>query len=217
MLSRVYIGSGLCIRSHCGAEPPGDIEPPGLVRTVGGRDRAAASYAAAGRVKAPARAARRRFRRVHGGRTAPSLPAKTGTASGDRCLAGAVPPVLVRSRGCSRTPPRPHGSINTNEKEDTEKKMMTDRLQYAPGPASGAQVRKDGEKWTLILVRELRHSPEKVWQALTDPAQLREWAPFDAAGSLGTVGTRVKLTTVGAPTPHVTETTVTRADEIGRA
>ena len=89
---------------------------------------------------------------------------------------------------------------------------MTVREQYAPGPASGAQVRKDGEKWTLIVVRELRHSPEKVWKALTDPAQLREWAPFDAAGSLGTVGTKVKLTTVGAPTPHVTETTVTRAD-----
>jgi hypothetical protein len=28
-------------------------------------------------------------------------------------------------------------------------------------------VQKDGEKWTLILVRELRHSPEKVWRALT--------------------------------------------------
>ena len=89
---------------------------------------------------------------------------------------------------------------------------MTDREQYTPGPASGAQVRKDGEKWTLILVRELRHSPEKVWQALTDQAHLREWAPFEADGSLGTVGTTVKLTTVGAPTPHVSETTVTRAD-----
>jgi uncharacterized protein YndB with AHSA1/START domain len=89
---------------------------------------------------------------------------------------------------------------------------MTVREQYAPGPASGAQVRKDGEKWTLILVRELRHSPEKVWQALTDPAHLREWAPFEADGSLDTVGTTVKLTTVGAPTPQVSETTVTRAD-----
>jgi uncharacterized protein YndB with AHSA1/START domain len=89
---------------------------------------------------------------------------------------------------------------------------MTDREHYAPGPASGAQVQKDGEKWTLILVRELRHSPEKVWQALTDPAHLREWAPFDADRSLGTTGTTVKLTTVGAPTPHVTETKVTRAD-----
>jgi activator of Hsp90 ATPase-like protein len=86
---------------------------------------------------------------------------------------------------------------------------MTDREQYTPGPASGAQVRKDGEKRTLILVRELRHSLEKVWQALTDPAHLREWAPFEADGSLGTVGT-VKLTWAGAPAPQ--ETTVTRAD-----
>jgi len=84
--------------------------------------------------------------------------------------------------------------------------------QYTPGPASGAQVQKDGEKWTLVLVRELRHSPEKVWQALTDPAQLREWAPFDADASLGKVGSTVKLTTVGAPALHVTETRVTRAD-----
>jgi uncharacterized protein YndB with AHSA1/START domain len=66
--------------------------------------------------------------------------------------------------------------------------------------------------WTLILVRELRHSPEKVWQALTDPAHLREWAPFEADGSLGRVGARVKLTTVGAPTPMVSETRVTHAD-----
>jgi uncharacterized protein YndB with AHSA1/START domain len=89
---------------------------------------------------------------------------------------------------------------------------MTDRDLYTPGPASGAEVRKDGEKWTLILVRELRHSPETVWQALTDPAHLREWAPFEADGSLGTVGTKVRLTTVGAPTPQVSETTVTRAE-----
>ena len=87
---------------------------------------------------------------------------------------------------------------------------MTDRDQYTPGPASGARVQKDGEKWTLVLVRELRHSPEKVWQALTDPAHLREWAPFEVDGSLGTVGTTVKLTWVGTPTPL--ETTVTRAD-----
>lgn len=89
---------------------------------------------------------------------------------------------------------------------------MNDREPYAPGPAGGAQVRKDGDKWTLVLVRELRHPPDKVWQALTDPAHLREWAPFDADRSLGTVGNIVKLTTVGAPSPHVTETTVTRAD-----
>lgn len=90
--------------------------------------------------------------------------------------------------------------------------MGMNREQYAPGPASGARVEKEGEKWTLVLVRELRHSPEKVWQAITDPAHLREWAPFDADGSLGRAGNRVKLTTVGAPGPHITETTVTRAE-----
>jgi uncharacterized protein YndB with AHSA1/START domain len=96
---------------------------------------------------------------------------------------------------------------------------LTDRQHYTPGPAFGAQIRKDQgpnkggeENWTLILVRELRHPPEKVWQALTDPAQLREWAPFDADGSLAAAGNTVKLTTVGAPALHVTETTITRAD-----
>src|SRR5262245_12591363 len=83
---------------------------------------------------------------------------------------------------------------------------------YTPGPATAARVQKDGEKWTLVLVEDLRHSPEKVWQALTDPAHLREWAPFDADGSLGTAGTTVKLTTVGAPALQVTETSVTRAE-----
>ena len=87
---------------------------------------------------------------------------------------------------------------------------MTTRGQYAPGPAFGAQARKEGEKWTLILVRDLRHSPERVWQALTDPAHLREWAPFDVDGDVSTVGKTVKLTWVGNPAPI--ETQVTRAD-----
>jgi uncharacterized protein YndB with AHSA1/START domain len=86
---------------------------------------------------------------------------------------------------------------------------MTGSEQDAPGPARGAQVRKDGDKWTLILVRDLRHAPEKVWPALTDPAHLREWAPFQADANLATVGT-VRLTWAG--TGKVLETRVTRAD-----
>jgi len=94
---------------------------------------------------------------------------------------------------------------------------MLDREQYVPGPANIARIQKDRgpngeEKWTLVLVRELRHSPEKVWEAITDPAHLREWAPFVADGSLGTVGATVKLTTVAAPRPTVSEATVTHAD-----
>jgi hypothetical protein len=87
---------------------------------------------------------------------------------------------------------------------------MSHLEQYAPGPARGAQALKEGEKWTLILVRELRHPPQRVWQALTDPAHLREWAPFDADGSLATVGATVKITWVG--TGHTHEATVTRAE-----
>src|SRR5271156_6531449 len=86
---------------------------------------------------------------------------------------------------------------------------MLDREQYIPGPANLARVQKDGEKWTLILVRELRHSPEKVWEALTDPAHLREWAPFVVDESLGAVG-KVNLTWVGRP--QAIETKVTRAE-----
>ena len=88
---------------------------------------------------------------------------------------------------------------------------MADREQYRPGPAHGARVQKDGETWTLVLVRELRHPPAMVWEALTDPAQLSEWAPFDADHNLASAGP-VKLTTVGTPTPQVSESTVKRAE-----
>jgi uncharacterized protein YndB with AHSA1/START domain len=88
---------------------------------------------------------------------------------------------------------------------------MSNREQYAPGPASGATIQKDGEEWTLVLVRDLPHAPAKVWKALTEPEQLREWAPFDSDRNLGVVGT-AKLSAVGAPTPFVSETQVKRAD-----
>ncbi len=89
--------------------------------------------------------------------------------------------------------------------------MSSSRDKYRPGPAAGAEVRKEGEKWTLVLVRDLRHPPAKVWQALTDPTELREWAPFDADRSLASVGP-VTLSMVGAPKTHISETRVTRAD-----
>jgi uncharacterized protein YndB with AHSA1/START domain len=86
---------------------------------------------------------------------------------------------------------------------------MKARESYMPGPATGAKVRKEGDEWTLILVRDLGHAPAKVWQALTDPVHLREWAPFDADQSLATTGP-VKLATVG--TPQVADSTVKRAE-----
>src|SRR6185312_12616131 len=118
MLSGVYQKGGICLRHHRGTEPPCNIERPGLLTTVGWSDRAPTWHAADDRVQAPASAARGRLRGIHGGRTAPSLPAETCTTTGGGCLAGSVPPLLVGSPGCSRTPPRPHGAGNTQEKED---------------------------------------------------------------------------------------------------
>ena len=88
---------------------------------------------------------------------------------------------------------------------------MNDRDKYVPNAGSGAEVRKEGEKWTLVLIRDLPHPPTKVWKALTDPEHLREWAPFDSDRNLGTVGP-AKLSTVGTATSHVTESYVKRAD-----
>ena len=88
---------------------------------------------------------------------------------------------------------------------------MSSKPQYHPGHAAGAEIDKSGDTWALVMVRDLRHRPEDVWAALTDPSQLREWAPFDADRNLGAVGAAT-LNTVGTPTPQVDETTVTRAD-----
>lgn len=88
---------------------------------------------------------------------------------------------------------------------------MSDSVSYEPGPAAGAEIRKAPDIWTLVLTRDLRHPPARVWTAITEPGHLREWAPFDADRSLGAVGT-AKLTTVGAPTPMVAETQVKRAE-----
>jgi uncharacterized protein YndB with AHSA1/START domain len=92
---------------------------------------------------------------------------------------------------------------------------MSNRDSYMPGPAAGAHIEKDvqndGEKWTLVVVRQLRHPPVAVWKALTDPAELAQWAPFDADRDLAAAGP-VKLSTVGTPTPQVSESTVKRAE-----
>ena len=92
---------------------------------------------------------------------------------------------------------------------------MTDREQYTPGPASGAQVQKRTERsgrsfssasCATRRKKSGRRSPTRRICASGRPL---------TDGNLATVGT-VKLTWVGAPTPHA-ETKVTRADAPKRA
>ena len=87
---------------------------------------------------------------------------------------------------------------------------MASRAEYMPGPAAGARAEKDGERWKLILVRELRHPPARVWEAITDPEHLHEWAPFDADRNLSSEGATVELTWTG--TARTSEARVTRAE-----
>jgi uncharacterized protein YndB with AHSA1/START domain len=62
------------------------------------------------------------------------------------------------------------------------------RSTFAPSPLADVESLAEEDGWTLVFVRDLRHPPEKVWAALTEPAQLREWAPFTADRNLGEVG-----------------------------
>jgi uncharacterized protein YndB with AHSA1/START domain len=81
-----------------------------------------------------------------------------------------------------------------------------------PGSAPAVHVLKEGDLWTLVLVKHLRHAPHTVWKALVDPQQLKEWAPFDADKPLDRAGSLVTLTTPGAAVTQVASTTVRRAE-----
>ena len=64
-----------------------------------------------------------------------------------------------------------------------------ERADYKPGAlADIATERGEGDRWTLVFVRDFRHPPEKVWEALVEPAQLREWSPYTADRDLGSAG-----------------------------
>jgi len=80
-----------------------------------------------------------------------------------------------------------------------------------PGPLADAQVVPSGDRWTLIFIRELRQPPDAVWRALTDPAELDQWAPFAAATDLGRPGDAV-LTLVDGPDRTDLPATVLRAE-----
>lgn len=43
-------------------------------------------------------------------------------------------------------------------------------------------ILRDQDRLGLRFVRHLRHSPERVWRALTDREQLRHWFPTDIVG-----------------------------------
>lgn len=59
---------------------------------------------------------------------------------------------------------------------------------YHPSPLAKVDCAAADGRWTLVFTRDLRHPPEKVWAALTEPGQLAAWAPYTADRSLSEAG-----------------------------
>ena len=79
------------------------------------------------------------------------------------------------------------------------------------GPAGGASLAADGDRWTLIFIREFRQPPAEVWAALTEPERLDQWAPFAAARNLAAPGDTT-LTMVDGDERTELSATVRRAE-----
>ena len=59
---------------------------------------------------------------------------------------------------------------------------------YRPSPITEPRRTLADDRWTVILTRDLAHPVKRVWEALTEPGQLRHWAPFTADRDLATTG-----------------------------
>src|SRR5262249_2272273 len=127
-------------------------------------------------VQAPQGAAGRRPGLVPDRRPAAHLSRRAGAVPGPRRVARPLPPHVEREPRRPRTPPRrPGGAAMSRES-------------FQPSAPGGEEYHADGDRWTLVYVRALRHPPERVWDALTEPDQVAEWAPFTASRDLGRTG-----------------------------
>jgi uncharacterized protein YndB with AHSA1/START domain len=83
---------------------------------------------------------------------------------------------------------------------------------YEPTPL--ADVRAEAaadDRWTLVFIRDFPHPPEKVWRALTDPDEIKQWAPYDASRDLGSTGDAT-LTMIDGETAMDMPAVITRAE-----
>ena len=82
---------------------------------------------------------------------------------------------------------------------------------FEPGPSAAVERRADGDRWILVFVRGLRHAPDRVWAALTEPAQLEAWAPFTADRDLARTG-EATLTMIDGDVAEELPASVRRAE-----
>ncbi len=86
-----------------------------------------------------------------------------------------------------------------------------DRSDFTPGPLADVERDTSGDRSTLVFVRDLRHPPDQVWAALTDPAQLAEWSPYTVDRDLGSPGD-VTLTMIDGEVAEDMKASVRRAE-----
>src|SRR5919112_1938209 len=133
-------------RAHQAADP----RPPARAAPPGGR---------AGRVQAPAGAARRAAGRRAPRRAAPDLRRASGAAGGDRRVARALPAPVRRPPRRPGTPPRPdEGAAPMNAAAN-----------------DGTLEKLDDGRSRIRFERRLAHPVDRVWTALTDPDEMRKW------------------------------------------
>jgi uncharacterized protein YndB with AHSA1/START domain len=82
---------------------------------------------------------------------------------------------------------------------------------FNPGELADIEVLPSADRWTLVFVKNLRHPPEKVWAALTEPEQLGRWAPYTADRDLASTG-EATLTMIDGDTSQDLRASVVRAE-----
>ena len=89
--------------------------------------------------------------------------------------------------------------------------MNTKKIDFDPGPLRETLTRPADGRWTLVYRQHFDHGPEAVWRALTDPDELRAWAPYAADRNLGSTGPATLIMTDGDQSTRM-PTTVLTAD-----
>ncbi|BCK57248.1 SRPBCC family protein [Nocardia wallacei] len=64
---------------------------------------------------------------------------------------------------------------------------MTTR-RYHPSPLHQVELVDENGHWSLVFTREFPQARAAVWTALTEPDELREWAPYTADRALSATG-----------------------------
>ena len=83
---------------------------------------------------------------------------------------------------------------------------------YKPSPPAEVECTSESGRTTLVFIRQLRHPPEKVWQAMTQAAKIAKWAPYEPSRDLDALGA-VTLRMTDGSTPELYESEVLEIEE----